>query len=255
MDLPAALGLFGAAFAAGAINAVAGGGSLISFPALLAAGLPPVAANVTNTVALWPGYVGGSLGYRRQLVGQRPIVRRLTAPCLLGALVGAWLLLATPEQVFEALVPLLILFACAVLAAQDRLAERVARHHGQSGHATSLLWGTTFALAVYGAYFGAALGIMLFAALGVLLPDDVQRTNALKGVLSLVINAVAVLYFALLGPVAWPAAVTMAAGALSGGWLGAGLARRLGRTWLRRVVIAYGVFVAAVLILRPLVSS
>jgi hypothetical protein len=248
--------LFAAAGSASAINAVAGGGSLVSFPALLAVGLPPVSANVTNSVGLWPGYIGGSWRYRPELASQRSHLRLLALPSVLGALAGAWILLHTPEQVFEALVPLLILAACLVMALQDRLAAWVARHRSaqgaESGMGRSLLWAVTFLLGVYGAYFGAALGIMLLATLGVLLPDHIQRSNALKGLLSLVINAVAVLCFALLGPVVWPAAAVMAVGSVAGGWLGVGLARRLGQRWLRRAVIGYGAFVALVLILRGL---
>lgn len=248
--------LFLAAGSASAINAVAGGGSLVSFPALLAAGLPSVSANVTNAVGLWPGYVGGSWRYRPELATQGGHLRLLALPSVLGALAGAWILLHTPEQVFEALVPLLILAACLVMALQDRLAAWVTGHRSAPGASPSrggaALWMVTFLLGVYGAYFGAALGIMLLAALGVLLPDDIQRSNALKGLLSLVINAVAVLWFALFGPVLWPAAAVMAAGAVAGGWLGVGLARRLGQRWLRRAVIGYGAFVAAVLVLRGL---
>lgn len=248
--------LFAAAFAAGAINSVAGGGSLLSFPALLAFGLPSIPASVTNTVAPWPGYIGGSVSYRREMAGQRRWLRALWPPAVMGALAGSWILLATPQQAFDAIVPFLILGACALMAVQDRLAAVVARHHpppaGEDARVPPLLWAATFALGVYGAYFGAALGIMLLAALGVLLPDDIQRSNALKGVLSLVINAVAVLYYALLGPVAWLPALAMAIGAIAGGYLGASAARRMGRLWLRRVVVTYGVVVAAVLVARLL---
>jgi uncharacterized protein len=253
-DLAQAVLLFLAAFAAGAINAVAGGGSLVSFPMLLAVGLPSIQANVTNTVALWPGYVGGSLNYRGELRTQADRLKALALPCVVGAVVGAWVLLATPQRVFDVIVPFLILAACALMAFQDRLNAYVARHHPSvlpaDGRVPRPLWLSTLALGIYGAYFGAALGIMLLAVLGVLLPDDIQRSNALKGMLSLVINAVAVVYFAFLGPVVWWAAAVMAVGAVLGGYGGAGLARRLGRTWLRRSVIVYGVFVALVLLYR-----
>jgi uncharacterized membrane protein YfcA len=258
-ELAQAALLFAAAFAAGAINAVAGGGSLVSFPTLLAVGLPSIQANVTNTVALWPGYLGGSLNYRHELRPRKDRLKALASPCVLGALVGAWVLLATPQPVFDVIVPFLILGACGLMAAQDRLNAFVMRHHpasmGGDGHTPWPLWLATFLLGVYGAYFGAALGIMLLAVLGVLLPDDIQRSNALKGMLSLVINAVAVVYFAFLGPVVWWAAAVMAVGAVFGGYGGAGLARRLGRTWLRRVVISYGVFVALFLLGRLATSG
>ncbi len=253
MDVLTACGLAAAAFAAGAINAVAGGGSLVSFPALLAAGYASKTANVTNTVALWPGYVGGSVGYRPELSRQRSRVIRLTAPSVLGALAGSAILLSTPESAFSALVPFLILFACAVMAFQDRLAA-FALHHRLSSeggdHVPVPLYIAIFVLAVYGAYFGAGLGILALAVLGIFLPDDIQHSNALKGMFSLLVNAVAVVYFAPFGPVRWLPVAIMSVGALAGGYLGVGLARRLGKRWLRITVISYGVFVAGFLLLH-----
>jgi len=248
------IAVLAAAFAAGAINAVAGGGSLVSFPALLAAGYPAKPANVTNTVALWPGYLGGSLAYRPELRRQRRRVLLLLAPSILGALAGSAILLATPGDTFRAVVPFLILFAAALLVFQDRLASLAQAHHLASradGHVPLALHAAIFVLAVYGAYFGAGLGIMTIAVLAVLLPDDIQHSNALKGMLSLLINAVAVVYFAAFGPVRWAPAVVMAGGALAGGYLGAGLARRLGPLWLRRAIVAYAVVVAVVLLADP----
>lgn len=237
-----------AAFAAGAINAVAGGGSLVSFPALLAAGYPAKPANVTNSVALWPGYLGGTLGYRREAAAQRRRVVALLLPSALGAVAGSVILLETPESAFETLVPYLILFACVLLGAQGRVSEFAVRHRitaRSEDHIPPALVLGVFLLAVYGAYFGAGLGILTLAALGILLPDDLQRSNALKGILSMVINAVAVAWFAAFGPVRWLPALVMATAALCGGYLGAGLARRLGAKWLRRAVIAYGMIVVA----------
>ncbi len=253
MDLTEAAGLAFAAFAAGAVNAVAGGGSLISFPALIAAGYPAKTANVTNTVALWPGYLGGSLGYRRELGHQRRRLLLLLAPAIIGAIAGSAVLLSTPGDAFEAIVPFLILFAAAVMLFQEQLAEFAAAHQLRSrgdDHVPWPLHAAMFLLAVYGAYFGAGLGILTLAALSILLPDDVQHSNALKGMLSLLINAVAVVYFAAFGPVEWGPALLMAGGALAGGYLGVGLARRLGAVWLRRAVIAYAVAVAVVLLAR-----
>lgn len=253
MDPLQASGLAAAAFAAGAINAVAGGGSLVSFPALLAAGYSPKTANVTNTAALWPGYVGGSYGYRGELKLQRRRILLLTLPSIVGAIAGSIVLLRTPESAFEQLVPFLIIFACAVMAFQDRLSvwaqshRLVARHEE---HVPLLLHAAIFLLAGYGAYFGAGLGILTLAVLGILLPDDLQRSNALKGLLSALINLVAVVYFVAFGPVQWAPALIMAAGALLGGYLGVGIARRLGKRWLRISVIAYGLFVALVLLVR-----
>jgi uncharacterized membrane protein YfcA len=253
MGLIEYLGLLVAAFAAGAINAVAGGGSLISFPALLAAGFASKTANVTNTVALWPGYLGGSVGYRTELRRQRARFVRLLAPAVLGALAGSIILLSTPASAFDAIVPYLILFACVLMAFQDQLSSFALKHrlasHGEE-HVPAALQVATFVGAIYGAYFGAGLGIITLAFLSILLPDDIQHSNALKGVLSLLINAVAVIYFAAFGPVRWEPAAVMAAGAIAGGYLGVGVARRLGRRWLRIVVISYGLVVVAILLFR-----
>ena len=244
-------GLSVAAFVAGAINAVAGGGSLVSFPALIAAGYAAKTANVTNTVALWPGHAGGSYGYREELLRQRRRVISLLPASVGGALLGSFILLATPSSAFDALVPYLLIFACVVLAFQDQLgrfAQQHQLHRAEGEGVPPLLHIVVFTLAIYGAYFGAGLGIIMLAVLGILLPDDIQHSNALKVMLSLIINAVAVIYFALFGPVRWLAAAVMAAGAIIGGYLGVGVARRLGRTWLRIVVIAYGLIVAGVLL-------
>ncbi len=253
MDPQSAAGLAAAAFAAGAINAVAGGGSLVSFPALLAAGYPSKAANVTNTVALWPGYVGGSIGYRGELRRQRGRIAILAAPSIFGSLAGSAILLLTPDSAFDAIVPLLILFACGVMAFQGPLSRVARRAHpppGGQARVSPQLLAVVFVLAIYGAYFGGGLGIIMLAALAILLPDDLQHSNALKGLLSAVINFVAVAYFVLFGPVAWEAVVVMAAGALAGGYLGVGLARRLGQRWLRVAVITYGTAAALVLLVR-----
>ncbi|MEO9255123.1 MAG: sulfite exporter TauE/SafE family protein [Tepidiformaceae bacterium] len=253
MDLLTGTGLLVAAFIAGAINSVAGGGSLVSFPALIAAGYATKTANVTNTVALWPGYIGGSYGYRGELQRQRRRIIALAVPSIAGGLLGSAILLYTPDSAFDAIVPFLILFACAVMALQDRLSAFAASHRLQSQHddhvPVSLLV-ATFALSLYGGYFGAGLGILLFAGLAILLPDDIQHTNALKGLLSALINAVALISFVAFGPVRWLPAVVMAVGALAGGYLGVGVARKLGKRWLRLAVISYGLIVAIVLLVR-----
>ena len=253
MSFPEAIGLLAAAFAAGAINAVAGGGSLITFPALLAAGYPSKTANVTNTVALWPGYVGGSLGYREELRGQASRLVQLAVPNIAGALAGSAILLATPESAFDVVVPFLILFACLLMAMQDRISVYTEQHRAafaDSGRMPLPVLASMFLLGMYGAYFGAALGIMTLAVFMILLSDNIQRLNALKGMSSLIINAVAVLWFAAFGPVEWAPAAVMAVGAVAGGYLGVGVARRLGREPLRIVVIGYGLIVAAVLFVQ-----
>lgn len=253
MDFAEGALLLAAGFVAGAINAVAGGGSLISFPALLAAGYPAKTANVTNTVALWPGYVGGSVGYRRELRGQGARLLQLAAPNIAGAIVGAIILLSTPESAFDVLVPFLIVFACVMLAFQDGIGGYTAHHRAAFADTGRMPWpvlASMFVLGIYGAYFGAALGIMTLAVFALFLVGEMQQLNALKGVSSLIINAIAVVWFALFGPVEWAPAAVMAVGAILGGYLGVGVARRMGRDVLRAVVIAYGAIVAAVLFVQ-----
>jgi uncharacterized protein len=255
MDALVYFGLSLAALVTGAINAVAGGGSLVTFPALVFAGYSAKVANVTNTVAIWPGTVGGSYGYREELFRQRNRVLALLLPAIGGGLVGSVVLLATPTSAFDAIVPFLILFACGLLALQGPLSRYAQSHQlaaASVDHVPMSLRGVVFMLAIYGGYFGAGLGIMMLAVLAVLLPDDIQHSNALKGLLALIINAVAVIYFiiaSLAGAdyIRWGVAAVMAVGAIVGGYLGVGVARRLGRDWLRAVVIVYGVVSALIL--------
>ncbi len=241
--------LAGAAFLAGAVNAIAGGGSLISFPALLAAGYPSITANVTNAVAVLPGYLGGSLAYREELAGQGRRIRGLAIVSALGAVTGALLLIVSSQALFDRLVPWLILFSCALLAVQPALARRVRPHSGAGRHLPAPLLALQFAAAVYGGYFGAGLGILLLAVLGIYLDGSMHEINALKGVLSLVIGLVAAVFFALFGPVAWGAALVMAVASLAGGHVGVRAVRRLSPSVLRAIVIAFGVAVAIRLML------
>jgi uncharacterized membrane protein YfcA len=240
-----------AGLVAGAVNAAAGGGSLISFPALLAVGYPSITANVTNAVALLPGYAGGSLAYRRELEGQRPRVVALGVTTAAGALVGAALLLVTSQDVFDVIVPFLILAGCALLAAQPFISRHLRPPaSGVHAHRSVALHAGTFAAAVYGGYFGAGLGIMLLAVLALSLDDDLHRLNALKGVLSLVVSVASVAYFAAFGPVEWAAAGVMAVAAFAGGHLGVALARKLRPELLRALVVAFGVVVALWLLVK-----
>jgi uncharacterized membrane protein YfcA len=251
---PAQVGLLaGAALVAGAINAVAGGGSLISFPALLAVGYPALTANVTNSVALTPGYFGGTLGYRRELAGQRGRILALGVISAVGAVVGAVLLLISSAALFERIVPWLIFLACGLLAAQTRLARlvrerRPAEPAGAGGHAAPL-FAAQFLAATYGAYFGAGVGIMMLAILGIFLADNLQRLNALKGLLSFLISVVAAVSFLLFADVSLVAVAVMAVASLLGGQLGVVLARRLDDRTLRWLVIAFGVAVGLRLLL------
>jgi uncharacterized protein len=237
--------LAGAGFLAGAVNAVAGGGSLISFPALLGVGYPSVTANVTNSVAVLPGYLGGSLGYRRELGGQGGRAGALAATSAAGAAAGSALLLLGSERTFERIVPFLILFSCALLAVQPALSRALRRPARENSLRLHVM---DFAAAVYGGYFGAGLGIMLLAVLALSIDDELQRLNALKGLLSLLIGAVAAVSFAIFGPVVWEAAAIMAVTSLLGGQAGVVVARRLPETALRAVVVAFGVGVAVVLL-------
>lgn len=246
MDALQAIALLAAGGAAGAVNAVAGGGSLVSFPALLAVGYAPVTANVTNQVGLVPGYLGGSVGYRAELAGQAARARALGLVSGAGAAAGTAILLVAPAGSFRAIVPYLVLASCALLAFQPSLTRAVARHRGD--HPGLPLHTGTFVAGVYGGYFGGALGIVLLALLAALLSDDLQRLNALKGLLSLVVGIVAAAGFAIFGPVAWGAALLVAAGALVGGRLGAALARRLRPDVLRWAIVAYGVAAATILL-------
>jgi uncharacterized membrane protein YfcA len=245
-----ALLVLGAGLAGGATNALAGGGTLITFPALLAAGLPAVQANTTSSVGLVAGYAGGSVAYRRELQGQRDRAQPLVLAGVLGGLVGAVLLLLTPGEGFEAVVPWLVLLACFLLAVQPRLARQLAARGLAGAHPG---WEAALAIglgAVYGSYFGAGLGVIMLAVLGLLVADDLQRLNALKGVLSLVINLVGALVFVVTGNVDWLAALLLAAGAAVGAALGVRLARRLPAAWVRVGVVVVGVSVAVVLLLR-----
>jgi hypothetical protein len=239
--------LAGAGFGAGVVNAVAGGGSLITFPALLAVGYPSITANITNSVAVLPGYVGGSLAYRRELGGQRARIRMLSGTCALGSATGAALLLIGPASVFEAIAPWLILLACALLAAQPRIAA--AARDAARAPSPVVLHGALFAATVYGGYFGAGMGILLLAILGVFVDDGLQRLNALKGLLALLIAFVSAVGFVIFGPIAWDAAAIVGATSMLGGAVGVATARRLPAGVLRVLVIAYGVTVALVLLL------
>lgn len=248
MDLGGALLVGGAGLLAGAVNAVAGGGTLISFPALLAVGLPPISANITSSVGLVSGYAGGSLAYRRELEGQRERLLALLPFALGGGVAGAVLLLVTPDATFRAVVPYLVLASCALLALQPWLARRLAdqRHEADAVHGATRI-GVAVA-AVYGSYFGAGLGVLLLAVLGILVADDLQRLNALKGLLSLVINLVGVAVFVVVGQVAWGYAAILAVTAYVGAAGGVLVARRLPESAMRAAVVVLGAVVGIALL-------
>jgi uncharacterized protein len=231
-----------AALLAGAVNAVAGGGTLLSFPALLLLGFPALTANVTNTLGLLPGYAGGSVAYRAELAVQRERVRVLGPISVVGAVGGAILLTRTSNSVFAAVAPWLILLACALLLLQPVVTSRVrSRRPEREQHRSPVLAVGQFLGGVYGAFFGAGLGVMMLAVLGLFIRDDLQRINALKGMMSLIINVVAAIYFAFFGPVSWVAVLVMLPASGVGGFAGVALARRLHPAVLRTVVVAFGV--------------
>ena len=242
LDAAQLLIVAGAAFVAGAVNAVAGGGTLLSFPALLLIGFPALTANVTSTLGILPGYAGGSVAYRAELTVQRDRVRWLGPISVAGAVVGAILLTRTSNHVFASIVPWLILLACALLLLQPVVTSRVrSRRPEREQHRSSILAVAQFLGGVYGAFFGAGLGVMMLAVLGLFIRDDLQRINALKGMMSLIINIVAAVYFAFFGPVSWLAVLVMMPMSAAGGFIGVTLARRLHPVVLRTLVVAFGV--------------
>lgn len=244
-----ALGILAAGTAAGGINTIVGSGSLITFPTLLAAGYSPVVANVTNCLGLVPGSISGAVGYRRELAGQRERIRHLGAASLLGGITGAVLLLVLPGEVFDAIVPALILVACFLVAVQPRMREWVAARRSVEGHGGAGLFVTVYLTGIYGGYFGAAQGVILMALLSIFLADGLQRLNALKNVLAALVNGVAAVLFIVLADVAWEAAGLLAVGAVVGGQLGATFGRRLPPAALRATIIAVGLVVAVKLLL------
>jgi uncharacterized membrane protein YfcA len=241
--------LAAAGLAAGTVNAIAGGGSLITFPALIATGLPPVAANVTNTTSVFPGYVASVYGSRTDLTLTH--LPRLIPTAVLAAGLGCALLLLTPAAAFDYVVPFLVLGATAVLAFQDRLRRLVGHPRELSGRRRALsLHAMVFAGSLYGGYFGAALGVMLVAALGLVLDETMARISALKNVISAIGGLVGVLAFALFGPVDWADVAVVAPAALVGGYAGARLARRLPSAVLKTLIVVFGTVVGLVLLYR-----
>lgn len=238
------LAVFAAGIAAGGINAVVGSGTLITFPVLLAVGLPPVTANVSNTVGLVPGSLSGVIGYRRELAGQRARLLRYSSASLLGAAVGAVLLLNLPEDAFAAIVPVLIIAALVLVVLQPRLSAWVRARQRESAtapaHGGPVLLAAIFATGIYGGYFGAAQGVLLMGLLGVFVQDELQRLNAVKNVLALLVNALAAVIFIVVAEIDWRVVVLIAAGAVIGGQIGARVGRQLSPNVLRAVIVVVG---------------
>jgi uncharacterized membrane protein YfcA len=242
-----ALAIAAAGLAAGTINTIVGSGSLITFPTLLAVGYPAVIANVSNTIGLVPGSISGAIGYRRELAGQLRRVLLLVPAAVAGGVAGAVLLLAVPGA-FRAVVPVLILFAVALVLVQPRIARwRAARGH-VAVHPGPTLQVGVFLTAVYGGYFGAAQGVILLALLGITLDDDLQRLNGVKNVIAAVVNAVAALYFLARADVAWSAVLILVVSSSVGGQVGAVFGRRIPAQVLRIAIVLVGTTVAVKLL-------
>jgi uncharacterized protein len=252
-----------AGFAAGGINAVVGSGTLVTFPVLLAVGLPPVTATVSNSLGLVPGNVTGAVGYRRELQGQRRLLVRLLPASALGAVTGAFLLLHLPASAFETIVPLLVGLAVVLVVVQPAVQRALARRRAatgavepdqldlSAGRLLALLTGA-YATGSYGGYFAASQGVLQIGVFGLLLPESLQRLNALKNVLSLTVNAVAATAYILVAAdrLDWTAAGLVAAGSLLGGYVGASAGRRLPPVVLRSAIVVLGVVAIVVLVTR-----
>jgi uncharacterized membrane protein YfcA len=241
-----------AALAAGAINAIAGGGTLITFPLLTFLGIPAVSANVTNTVALSPGYFGGTLAQWNDLRGQVKRLWLIVPASIVGGVLGGILLLQTGEKLFRELVPYLILLASLLLAIQEPVRAWLIRRmaDGQSSRLERFTWLSVGLASVYGGYFGAGLSVIVLSALGLTLEDSLTRLNALKQAVAFSVNIAAAIFFLFSGHVIWPAAIVMAVGALIGGVLGGRLAGRIKSSTLRWMVVTIGVVISIIYFVR-----
>ena len=245
--------LFVAGVLGGMLNAVAGGGTFITFPALVFVGVPPVAASITNTVALTPGYLGATMAQARDLVGQRRRLWLLVPTGAIGGVVGGLLLVNTSEKLFEALVPFLILLASALLGFQTRLRGWVVARAERAGHATLPEFWVVFPVflaSIYGGYFGAGLSVIILAVLALVIDDTLTRLNGLKQAIAFAVNVAAAIFFLFSGRVVWSAALVMMVGALLGGVIGGRLASRIKAETLRRVVVTIGVIVSIIYLVR-----
>jgi uncharacterized membrane protein YfcA len=253
MDFLHILLLVVAGFAAGAVNAIAGGGSLITFPTLLATGLPSVDANVTNSISVFPGYVSSVLGSRADLAGQGRRLRVVLPTSAAGTVAGCALLLVTPARAFDFVVPFLVLGAAATLAFQERLRGLVGHPRAMSPRRAAItLQVVVFIGALYGGYFGAALGVMYVAALALILDEPLRRISALKNALSAAVGLVTVVVFAFFANVHWASVLTLAPATVIGGYVGARVARRMPSHVLRYVIVTFGTAIGLVLLYRAI---
>ncbi|MFJ4836484.1 sulfite exporter TauE/SafE family protein [Streptomyces sp. NPDC088746] len=249
------LAVFAAGIGAGTINTIVGSGTLITFPVLLATGLPPVTATVSNALGLIPGSISGAIGYREELAGQRRRILKLSAGALIGGLSGATLLLALPSTAFETIVPVLVTLALVLVILQPRISRAVQRRRDRDGTPARLDGGpllfTGIMLAsVYGGYFTAAQGIIYLSLMGMLLDDTMQRLNAVKNVLAAVVNSVAALFFLFVAHFDWTAVALIAVGSAIGGQIGARVGRRLSPGFLRALIVVVGTAAIVQLLLR-----
>lgn len=249
------LALAAAGLGAGAMNAMAGGGTILTFPTLVFLGMPAIAANATSTVALLPGAVTSMYGFRREVASNRRWLKTLFLPSLIGGVIGSALLLQTPEKIFANLAPLLVLFATVLFMVRGALARRFSPSRGGGPVAPEqlstgqwvLAWILQLGVAVYGGYFGAGIGILMLALLGFLGLTDIHVMNGLKNFFNLCINIVAAGYFVWKGAVSWPEALVLAMGAALGGYAGARFSKRIGQEKARTAVIVIGLLVTAIL--------
>ncbi|MEU9029138.1 sulfite exporter TauE/SafE family protein [Streptomyces sp. NPDC048383] len=256
MSIWESLAVLAAGIGAGTINTIVGSGTLITFPVLLATGLPPVTANVSNTLGLVPGSISGAIGYRNELKGQRDRILRLGAVSLVGGLAGAVLLLVLPPESFDTIVPVLIGLALVLVVLQPRLAASLRRRREAAGADTAegeggpvLLTGMLFSSA-YGGYFGAAQGVLYLGLMGLLLHEDLQRVNAVKNVIAALVNGIAAVFFLFVAEFDWTAVLLIAVGSTLGGQIGAKVGRRLPPTVLRGVIVTVGILAIVQILLR-----
>jgi hypothetical protein len=240
--------VFAAAMVGGAVNALVGSGTLVTFSTLITLGVPPLTANVSNTVGLVAGSVAGSWGYREELSEQPERIKRYVPSSLLGGLTGAALLLVLPASAFETIVPVLVALGVVLVAVQPWVARRLSVPHNTHVVGGVVPWVLVYLVGIYGGYFGAAQGVLLIAILGALVDANLQRVNALKNVLAAVVNAVAAVLFVVVADVDWGIALVMAVGAALGGFLGAHYGRRLPALALRLFIIVVGVVAVVVLV-------
>ncbi|HUQ60716.1 sulfite exporter TauE/SafE family protein [Lentzea sp.] len=235
---------------AGGINTVVGSGTLVTFPVLLAVGYPPVVANVSNSLGLVPGSLSGAWGYREELKGQAPRIKKLLPASILGGVIGAILLVTLPDKAFTAIVPVLIVIALVLVVLQPWLNRKLSHRRNEDSDGGVLLWIGVFAAGIYGGYFGAAQGVLVMGIMGVLVSEHLQRMNALKNVLTAFVNLVAGVMFIFIADVAWLVVLLLAVGSVVGGQIGAKIGRKLPPAVLRGVIVVVGVAAIVQLLTR-----